>query len=349
MPAGSDRERRDTRDLHRRATIVDVAAMAGVSRQTVSRVLGRAGPVAEETRARVTSAIRELGYRPNQVARTLVQRRSCILGVSARDLNSPLTAPFIARLQALSRASDYHVIVSNFDLDDEGGVGTLHTFVSLNVDGIALFPSVMKADVIEQFARFYAGRVVAVGRTAPLEGVCALSLDEIGAARLVVDHLRSRGRGRIAILADEWYPDTVHPRIAGLEASLRDASCSPVRVVGGHKPTIEGGASAMVDLVSAVSAGDIDAVVCYNDTMAIGALHACRGLRLSVPGDVALVGYDNIPYGAVTSPPLTTVPQDAERYAEITFELLAADEQGDTPPFEGVTLVTSRLEIRGST
>ena len=194
MPPERNRPPAGSRVLRRRATIIDVAAVAGVSRQTVSRVLAGGELVAEATNARVTSAIEELGYRPNHLARALGQQRSCILGVAARDLNSPLTSPFIERLQELSRPVGYHVIVSKFDLDEEeGGAGTLHTFVSLSVDGIALFPSAMEAEVIAQFARSYDGRMVVVGRTDRLEGVFSLSLDEVKAAKLVVDHLLETG------------------------------------------------------------------------------------------------------------------------------------------------------------
>ena len=340
--------RPNTGPLHRRPTIVDVAKTAGVSRQTVSRVLAGGGLVAEDTHARVTSAIEELGYRRNHLARMLVQRRSCILGVAARDLNSPLTAPFIARLQELCRPLDYHVIVSNFDLDEDGGVGALHTFVSLSVDGIALFPSVMEVETIERFAGSYDGRLVAIGSTVLIEGVHSLSLDEVGAARLVVDHLRSAGRSRVAILANEWYPETVHPRMAALEAALAHAGCPAVSIVGGYRPTIDGGAAALTELISTVTPDGVDAAVVYNDTMAIGAMHACRRLRLSVPDDIALVGYDDLPYGRVAEPPITTVPQDAERYAEITFELLVIDQVGDMATVEGVTLVAADLEVRGS-
>lgn len=336
---------------HRRATIVDVAAVAGVSRQTVSRVITGGDLVAESTHALVTSAIQELGYRPNHFARTLAQQRSCILGVAARDLNSPLTPPFIARLQALCRPLGYHVIVSNFDLDDRGGIGTLDTFVTLNVDGIALFPSAMDTAAIEQFACSYDGRLVAIGRTERFEGVHSLSLDEDAAARLVVDHLRTTGREKIAILADEWYPDTPHPRTNALESALMEVGCPAVCVIGGHVPTIDGGVGAMTELVSAVSADGVDAVIAFNDTMAIGALDACRRLCLSVPEHVALVGYDNLDYGVVTSPPLTTVPQNAEHYAEIVFELLVSEQawsDDGTAPLPALTLVAPTLEIRGS-
>lgn len=346
MPPGRDRLIPGSR---RRATIIDVAEAADVSRQTVSRVLAGGDLVAKDTHARVTSAIEDLGYRPNHLARTLVQQRSCILGVAARDLSSPLTAPFIERLQELCGPLGYHVIVSKFDLDeDEGGADTLHTFVSLSVDGIALFPSVMETDVMTRFARSYYGRMVVVGRTEPLDGVRVLSLDEITAAQLVVDHLIETGRKRIAILANEWYPDIVHPRMAALATALEAVGCPAVRIVGGHEPTIEGGVAAMTDLVSMLSPRGIDAVVTFNDTMGFGALHACRSLEISVPGDVALVGYDGTPYGTVSSPPLTTVPQDAGRYAEIVFEFLVHDEESDTASVEGVTLVPPRLEVRSS-
>jgi len=332
---------------HKRATIIDVAEMAGVSRQTVSRVVAGGDLVAKETHERVAKAIEELRYRPNHLARTLVQRRSCILGVTARDLNSPLTSPFIERLQALSQPLGYHIIVSNFDLEEEGGAGTLHTFVSLSVDGIVLFPSVMNTEVIERFAESYDGRIVTVGLTQPLKGVHSLSLDEVAAAQMVVDHLRGRGRRNIAVLANEWYPGIVHPRMAGLKSVLDCSGIPAAAIIGGHEPTIEGGVAAMEELVGQVTSAGVDAVVTFNDTMAFGALHACRSLGLSVPDDVAFVGYDGTPFGKVSDPPLTTVPQDAGRYADIVFKLLVDNEE-TAEAVEGITLVAPTLEIRGS-
>lgn len=348
MSTESDQPRRAAGKHQHRATIIDVAELAGVSRQTVSRVLSGGILVAAATRERVASAISELGYRPNYVARALVQRRSRILGVAARDLNSPLSAPFIARLQALSRPLGYHVLVSNFDLEDRGGIGALDTFVSLGVDGVALFPSSMETDVVEAFARSYDGRVVAIGRTKAFEGVHTVSLDEVAAAHLVIDHLRTTGRKRIALIADEWYPGTVHPRIDSLQTVLQTSECTAVGVVGGRMSTIAGGTAAMVELLSVVSPEDIDAVVAFNDNMAIGALVACRRLGLSVPGDIALVGYDNVACGAATDPPITTVPQKPDRYAEIVFERLVAKHGNGVASETGVTLVAPHLEIRGS-
>jgi len=347
MPKDMDPSLRDSKVRHKRATIIDVAERAGVSRQTVSRVVAGGELVAKDTLERVTTAIEELGYRPNHLARTLVQRRSCILGVSALDLDSPLASPFIERLQALSRPLGYHIIVSNFDLEDEGGAGTLHTFVSLSVDGIALFPAVMEADVIERFARSYDGRIVAVGRVDQIEGVHSLSLDEVAAAQLVVDHLISRGRRRIAVLTNAWYPGVVHPRMAALQATLDRSGSPAVQFVAGYEPDIEGGMAAMTELISQHSSGDIDAVVAYNDTMAFGALHACRTHGLSVPHDVAVVGYDGTPFGAVSDPPLTTVPQDAGRYAEVVFKLLIDDQEANAAA-EEPTLIAPRLVVRGS-
>ena len=138
----------------------------------------------------------------------------------------------------------------------------------------------MEVETIERFAGSYDGRLVAIGSTEPIDGVHSLSLDEVGAARLVVDHLRSAGRSRVAILANEWHPEIVHPR-DGWPSRPRSlhSGCPVVSIVGGYRPTIDGGAAALTELISTVSPDGVDAAVVFNDTMAIGAMHACRRLR----------------------------------------------------------------------
>ena len=132
---------RDTR----RPTINDVAELAGVSRQTVSRVLSNHPRVAPATRARVEKVIGDLDYRPNRMARALVTKTSLTFGVASVDMRNLHFAETCSGLQAAAREGGYHLVVTELDPDDQRGVGTLETLLAIGVDGIVLFPSMVNS------------------------------------------------------------------------------------------------------------------------------------------------------------------------------------------------------------
>lgn len=331
----------------RRPTIIDVAELAGVSRQTVSRVLSDHPRVASSTRARVEKVIEDLDFRPNRMARALVTKTSLMFGVASVDMRNLHFAETCSGLQAAARDGGYHLVVTELDTDDQSGIGTLETLLTLGVDGIVLFPSMVSGTDIESFVKSNGCCLVMIGRAVKIPGVVSIALDEPGAALSILDHLIGRGKGRVGLLMNEMFPRFIHTRYESLYRAIETTTGRSTIPVEAARPTIDHGRQAALRLLAATP--DIDAIIAFNDTMAMGAMKGCQDLGLRVPEDVAVVGYDGIPYGEVTVPPLTTMVQDSFGMAQAAFEaMLTSIKEG--PPQEGeVQLWPPQLLIRGST
>ncbi len=330
-----------------RPTIVDVAAMAGVSRQTVSRVLSDHPRVAPSTRRRVEEAIEELGYRPNRMARALVTQTSLTFGFAAVDMRDLHFGDTCSGMQAAAREHGYYLVVTELDPSDDRGTGTLETLLTLGVDGVAFFPSFIEDKDIEVFAATSGCPVVMIGRESRIPKVVSIAMDETRAADLIVDHLVDTGKRQIGVLMNEMFPGIIHDRFVALQRAVATRTGVARPPVEADYPKIRHGRAAATRLLK--SHPDLDAVVGFNDTMAMGALLACDDLGLRVPEDVAVVGYDGIPFGAITNPPLTTIAQDSIGMADAAFKaLLSCVEQG-SPPDGQVRLWQPELLIRGST
>ena len=328
-----------------RPTIIDVATEAGVSRQTVSRVVTNHPRVAPATRVRVEEAIATLGYRPNRMARALVTQTSLTFGFAAIDMRDLHFGDTCFGMQVAAREHGYYLVVTELDFDDDRGLGTLETLLTLGVDGVALFPSILSDSDIEQFAASCGCPVVMIGRASKVSNVVSIAMDENAAAELVVDHLAERGKKRIGILMNEIFPEVVHQRYVALRQAIGSGTGVALDVEAGYPKIAEGRIAATTLLRRSP---DVDALFGFNDTMAMGALLACDDLGLRVPQDVAIVGYDGIPFGALTNPPLTTVVQDSIGMADTAFRSLLSCLEHGPPPEGEVLLWEPELLIRGS-
>jgi len=329
-----------------RPTIIDVAEIAHVSRQTVSRVLADHPRVADATRARVKEAISSLGYRPNRMARALVTKSSLTFGFAALDMRDPHFGETCAGVRIAAQQYGYHLVVTEYDLSDDLGIGTLETLLTLGVDGIALFPGLLEDADIEAFAAKSGCPVVTIGRPSQIPGVVSIAMDEERAAEMIVDRLYDAGKRHIGVLMNEAYPEAIHDRYFALEAAIADRTGVVKPPVAADFPKIGTGRSAATSLLRAHP--ELDALVGFNDTMAMGALLACRDLRLRVPQDVAIVGYDGIPYGEVSDPPLTSILQDSIGMAEAAFSALITCLEDGTPTDGEVQIWSPELLIRES-
>jgi LacI family transcriptional regulator len=331
----------------RRPTIIDVADLAGVSRQTVSRVLSDHPRVAPTTRARVKGAIENLGYRPNRMARALVTKTSLTFGVASVDMRNLHFAETCSGLQAAARDGGYHLVVTELDPDDQGGIGTLETLLAIGVDGIVLFPSMVSGADLESFVKRNGCCLVMIGRGAKIPGVVSIALDEPGAARTILGHLTERGKSRVGLLMNEMFPRFIHTRYEALHRAIEEMTGRSTIPVEAAPPTMDRGRQAAVRLLAATP--DIDAIIAFNDTMAMGAIKGCQDLGLRVPEDIAVVGYDGIPYGEVTVPPLTTMVQDSFGMAQAAFEAMLTGIKEGSPQEGEVQLWPPQLVTRGTT
>ncbi|MCG0239824.1 MAG: LacI family transcriptional regulator [Firmicutes bacterium] len=334
--------------MQREPTIHDVARRAGVSVATVSRVLNGRGPVAEATRARVLAAVAELGYRPNAVARSLVRRRSCTVGVLVPDIANPFAAELVRGMEAEAAAHGYHIVLACSDLSIAQEVRYIGLFRERQVDGLIYTSGTVTPELQQAFAEL--GRPVVLAATTvtgPGPALPAVLVDSYAGARLAMEHVLSLGHRRVACLIGSLQdPIAGLPRWQGYRdaAAARGVEIPPEYVVdAGFR--LEAAYEATVRLLRLRPRPT--AVVAASDLMAIGAMGAAADRGLRVPEDLTVVGFDNIRLAAVVRPALTTVAQPMHEIGARAVSRLLQVLAGEQPePL--VDWIAPRLIVRGS-
>lgn len=327
-------------------TLETVAALAGVSRATVSRVVNGDARVAPDLRAAVEDAVRQLDFVPNRAARTLASRRSDSVALIMREpadfgvVDPYLSSMVIALSHALSDHGLQLVVMMAGTRDDPAPVAN---YVRSHVDGVLLISVHDDDQLPQQLAR--AGVPIVTGgrfRDA-VDGVSTVDVDNVGGAALAAGHLLGLGRSRIAMISGPQDTVSGTDRAEGFTEALREAGVRSDLVAVGDW-TSSAGERAMGELLE--RAPDLDAVFAASDLMAIGALHALRSCGRTVPGDVAVVGFDDIALAQHASPPLTTVRQPAAIQAQRMVDLLLERLAGAAPQAQVVLPVS--LVVRDS-
>ncbi|KQY78240.1 hypothetical protein ASD13_03680 [Microbacterium sp. Root1433D1] len=299
----------DTNNEPRRAVGVrEVAARAGVSRQTVSRVLNDHPDVAPETQERVRGAMAELGYRMNNAARALGTRRSRTLGVLASDALQYGPSRSIAAIEASARGAGYWVSAAFADAGDSAAVvAAVDHLVAQGVEGIVVVAPHARTLAVLDDLRI---DVPVITLHSAGHGARGLSVDQTAGARLAVAALADAGHTRIAHLAGpaDWLE--AESRSDGFMAELAARNLEIGPVIEGDWSAGSGYAA-----IAAVRESGVTAVFAANDQMALGLLSGLHEAGLAVPDDISVVGFDDIPDAAYYWPQLTTVRQDFEELA----------------------------------
>jgi LacI family transcriptional regulator len=280
------------------------------------------------------------------MARALVTKSTLTFGFAAVDMRDLHFGDTCAGMQVAAREYGYYLVVTELDFDDEGGIGTLETLLTLGVDGVALFPSYLADEDIEAFAATSGCPVVIIGRQNQIPNVVSIAMDEARAAEMIVDRFVEVGKQHIGILMNETYPEFILGRFIALRQAVEDRTGVVVPPVASGFPKIRDGRDAATRLLQQYP--EVDALIGFNDTMAMGAMLACHDLGLRIPQDVAVIGYDGISFGAVADPPLTSIVQDSVGMAAAAFRSLLTC-LADGPPAEGEVQVWSpELLVRES-
>jgi LacI family transcriptional regulator len=295
------------RFAHRRVTIGDVAEHAGVSKTTVSHVLSGQRPVAPVTRERVEVSIRELGYRPDGLARSLRTQRSHLIALLIPDITNPFYPTLARGLEAGIGGTGYHVVVCNTDSRPAEELEFVAEMCDRHVDGIVLDSFGVKVDEV----RHVTGPdlpVVWIGADREDHpGIDIVRSDDEQGAFDATAHLLRRGRTRIAMI--DGAPGSGTARTDGYRRALASADWPAASTIRHGGWTRAGGANAMGTLMDEDPRPD--GVFCANDLMAIGALDALNARGCRVPEDVAVVGFDDIEAASMISPSLTSVVNPA--------------------------------------
>jgi DNA-binding LacI/PurR family transcriptional regulator len=327
----------------KRATIVDVAQRAGVSKSLVSLVMRGSPKVGEGSRRAVLQAASELGYRPNAIARSLVRRSSTVIGVVLSDLHNPYFADVADGIEEAAAEGAYRAILGAGFLEPEREAGAVETLLQLQADGLILLGPMMPLARIEAAASLVPVVVVGLETSAPtLDSV--RNDDEAGAAA-VVDHLVRLGHRRVVHVHAGSLGGSRARRRGYEQAMVRHGLQAYLRSVRGDF-TEDGGARAMREVIAA---GDLPtAVFVANDLAAMGALEALAAAGLRVPHDVSLVGYDDIITSHSARVALTTVAQPSVDIGRTASELLIERLEHGRSEARHVVL-PPRLVVRGST
>lgn len=301
----------------------DVAARAGVSHQTVSRVVNGHPNVAPHTRERVERAIRELGYRPNTAARALVTGSTRTIGFVAVNINQYGPAQTLVGLERAARAAGYSLSVTVLD---EATADAMHDavdrFVAQSVDAVLALATY--DDAAEALHLVHTPLPLVTVQSGGAVEEPAVGVDQVAGARLATRHLLDLGHRTVHHVTGPADSQEARDRITGWRAELAAAGADvPVSVDGDWTPS--SGYEAGRLLAARRRAGeDVTAVFLANDQMALGLLAALHEEGLEVPRDVSVVGFDDLPEAPYLTPPLTTVRQDFAELGHRAVELVLA-------------------------
>lgn len=326
----------------RTANIFDVARLAGVSHQTVSRVLNGLPNVRPATRERVEQAIAQLRYSPSPAARALVTRRTRTIGLITPSISDYGPSSIAMHFNVAARAARYSVdTVSTADGDPDAVRAAVDTLLRQRVDAIVMV--VVDIAVLEMVRGFDIAIPMIASASTPRRNARVVSLDQYRGARSAVRHLAELGHTRILHLAGpSRSPDSLE-RIRGWRDELSTRRLDAVDPIHGDWSARSG-----YDVGIELDVAPGSAIFVGNDQMAIGLLSALRERDLRVPEDVSIVGFDDVPEAPYLFPPLTTVRQDFAALGQMMMQklLVALEEDGVTT--EDTPLPT-QLIVRQST
>jgi DNA-binding LacI/PurR family transcriptional regulator len=337
---------------NKRVSIKDVAVRAGVSYQTVSKVLNGELKVSPATEARISESVRELGYRPHHSARTLRTQRSQMIGYSwssseTEQLNH-IVHMFLTGVVSEAEAAGHHVLPFPYRNGDDQVAGYRELIDAGRVDGFVL-SSVMYDDPRIIFLHERDFPFVAFGRSGPNDEFAYVDVDGAAGMRLATEHLLRHGHRRVGLLAWAVATRVSDDRQAGYVQAHADAGV-PVdpRLIGRGESDFESGYAATECWLSLPPDQRPTAVVAMSDLMAIGAMHAAQAKGLVIGRDFAVAGFDDVPLAQYLRPPLTSVRQPIRRAGHLCVDLLVALLTG-LPLEERHILLQPELVIRAST
>lgn len=336
-------------------TLKDVAAHASVSIKTVSNVVNERPYISRETRERVRQSIETLGYRPDAGARHLRKAHVGVFALAVPDLANTYFADISHEVIAAARARAYTVLVDHTGGEQEQEVLIAHGLRPHLIDGLILSADAVILDDLR--AESVPTPMVLIGERmygAPWDQVM---IDNVAATRQATDHLLQLGRRRIALINMEREADLRDPsittpwrfRLAGFREAMDAAGMTidPELLLSVSKPTHQHGIDAMRTLLALRRPPD--AVVCFNDLLALGALRALYIAGMRAPDDIAVVGFDDLAEGAYSVPSLTTISPDKREIATLATTLLIDRIRGRRTGPPELFMPPFRLVVREST
>ncbi|MYM93736.1 LacI family DNA-binding transcriptional regulator [Duganella vulcania] len=321
------------------ATIRDVAAAAGVSTATVSKFVNGAQRFSPAVEATIKEVIAKLGYRSNPLAASMITGRTKSIGLSVLDVANPHFTSIVKGANRVALAHGYTLLLVDTEENPDRERPLLEA-LSRRVDGIIMFSRMLESEM--DWVMELGKPLVYFGRLSRLQIPWVISDDHRG-AYMLARHLVSQGHKRIGYLR---FPRSRRDeeRLAGVRACLA-AHDMELTVYEGGAPTAAEGERVCSSIL--LGGEHPDALICYNDLMALGFMKAAQALGFKLPEHISVAAFDNIEYGQYTSPALTTVDLQSERMGVAAMEKLIAAIDGKSAP--AATMIEPQLILRAST
>ena len=327
----------------KRATLEDVARAAGVGAMTVSRTINGHPYVSEKTAKRVRAAIRQLGYRPNHAARMLTGQLSRSIGLIVPDLADPFFSVVSHAVQETARESGYLVWLAASNDDPAIEAAQVEQMMHHPVDGILLVPADSKHKYLKTVTEG-ATPVVTIDRPIEVATSDSVGVENRAGARMAVEHLIRHGYKRIVCVATNMHLLTIRERLIGYEECMREAKLPRPKVIrlasqSDVKPALK-------ELLE--SRAWPDAFFSANNAATIWVIEALRELKIEIGRDVALVGFDDVDYYSLITPPVTTIRQPAPELGQMSARLLLQRIKGEFTASSVRTVLPVTLVVRES-
>ncbi len=327
------------------ATLKDVAKAAGVSHQTVARVVRKSPKVAEKTRIKVEKAIADSGYLPNRMAQLLARRQSLTLGFVSIDISLHAISKIAEGIRKEASKQGFTLSISTMnELDPDACNQAIDELLALQVDGLIINTSVTHTMIEQILERGNLPPCIFIDFDKTSEAL-QVSHDQVGGASLAAQHLIDLGHRKIALINGAEDTCVANWRETGWLNTLAKAGLKPVHKIHG-KWNARSGYRATLDLLD--EGHDFTAILVANDEMCLGVLRALNERHIKVPEDISVVGFDNHEDSEFYNPPLTTVAQDCLELGEQSVSLLMQQMKEQAPEQVRVLLPT-QLVSRQST
>lgn len=287
------------------ATIKDVAKMAGVSISTVSRVVNNSKPVSTEIKQKVLNAINELGYKPNEIARTLVTKKSFLIGVIVTDIGDTYIAQLVRGIEEVGKMYDYDILLCSTYGDKATEVKFIQLLNRKQVEGIILISDSLNSEIDKQF-KYFKIPFVYLNRYFYAEKFPTVTIDNLEAAYEMTNYLIKLGHENIAYISSSKENHSLELlKLDGYKKAISENEGYEENIFYAKGRNIEAGYEVCRDIM--VSNSDITAIFCSHDELAIGVLNYLYDYNIEVPDSVSVAGYGDVKMASIFRPRLTTI------------------------------------------
>lgn len=329
-------------------TIKDVAKMADVSISTVSRVINDSKPVSPEARRKVLNAIDVLGYEPNEIARSLVTRKSNLIGVIVDDIGSYYVSQIVRGIEEIGRMYNYDIILGSSYGDSEKEMKFLQLFKTKQVEGIIVVSEIIDEEVINYIEKLKM-EVVYLNRYYNVPGLPTVYLDNKKAVNIMMEHLIELGHENIMYLTQEKDIEltTEKCKIESYTASMKEINKDPIihkintrRILEVYKYGQE--------ILEHIKVNDVTAVFCCQDELAIGLMNYLYDQGISVPEEISIAGYGDISVASIYRPTLTTIKEPYYDMGAVSIRKILKSIVGENGKNSDDIELPIRIKKRGS-